>query len=112
MDKFEEHFILVKPIVLKCKRKYHIKIWELDDWLQEGRIVLYSLLYKHRDLINDKGRLLVYFKTKFTNYLKDVLREQESQKRQFHKMIYEEITEVAHSVPNKEMIQDEYLAFS
>nr|WP_159565088.1 hypothetical protein [Streptococcus halichoeri] len=92
----EKLFEEVKPIILKSRRKYYIQLWDQEDWLQEGRIILYQLLASHPTLYEDRGRLLVYFKTKFNNYVKDVIRGQESLKRRFHKLPYEEISEVGH----------------
>ncbi|SUO20928.1 competence protein [Streptococcus dysgalactiae subsp. equisimilis] len=77
-----EVFEKVKPIILKLKRHYYLQLWETDDWLQEGHLVLVKLLERHPELVGDEARLYRYFKTKFSSYLKDVLRRQESQKRQ------------------------------
>src|SRR3712207_9348305 len=79
-------FDKIKPIIMKLRRHYYIQLWELDDWLQEGRLILYRLLVTYPELIEDEEKLYRYFKTKFSSYLKDVLRQQESQKRRFHKM--------------------------
>ncbi|MBE6163566.1 MAG: sigma-70 family RNA polymerase sigma factor, partial [Streptococcus equinus] len=40
-----------------------------------------------------------YFKTKFSNHVKDTIRHQESFKRKFNRMPYEEIGEISHCVP-------------
>src|SRR3712207_8949609 len=74
-------FDKIKPIIMKLRRHYYIQLWELDDWLQEGRLILYRLLVTYPELIEDEEKLYRYFKTKFSSYLKDVLRQQESQKR-------------------------------
>lgn len=111
MKNFESHFDCVVPIVLKLKRSYFVQLWEHDDWLQEGRVVLYHLLESMPDLMLDKKKLRVYFKTKFSNYLNDVIRHQESQKRKFNKMPYEEISEMGNSISKKEMIVDDYIAY-
>ncbi len=80
MTHFETHFLKVKPIVLKLRRFYYIQLWTYDDWLQEGRIVLFKLMEEYPELESNDKNLFVYFKTKFSNYLKDVIRHQESQK--------------------------------
>ena len=36
MIDFEMLYQKVKPIVLKCRRQYHIQQWEYEDWQQEG----------------------------------------------------------------------------
>ncbi|HER4570780.1 TPA: sigma-70 family RNA polymerase sigma factor, partial [Streptococcus pyogenes NGAS653] len=42
---------------------------------------------------------------------KDLLCRQESQKRQFHKLAYEEIGEVAHAIPSRGLWLDDYVAY-
>lgn len=106
-----EVFEKVKPIILKLKRHYYLQLWETDDWLQEGHLVLVKLLERHPELVGDEARLYRYFKTKFLSYLKDVLRRQESQKRQFDKMAYEEIGDVAHAIPAGGLWLDDYVAY-
>ena len=73
METFESYFEKVKPIVLKLRRHYFVKLWDYDDWLQEGRVVLFRLLQEKPDLLQDDLSLYAYFKTKFSNYLKDVI---------------------------------------
>ena len=104
-------FEKVKPIILKLKRHYYIQLWEREDWFQEGYLILVSLLEQHPELLWEDERLYRYFKTKFSSYLKDVLRQQESQKRQFHKMAYEEIGDVAHAIPSGGLWLDDYVAY-
>ena len=50
METFESYFEKVKPIVLKLRRHYFIKLWDYDDWLQEGRVVLFRLLQENPGL--------------------------------------------------------------
>ena len=90
MKHFEYYYEKVKPIVLKLRRTYFVKLWDYDDWLQEGRIVLFQLLQDHPELLEAEGKLYPYFKTKFSNYVKDVIRHQESVKRQFNQMGYDD----------------------
>ncbi|CDO18176.1 Competence protein ComX [Streptococcus gallolyticus] len=96
METFESYFEKVKPIVLKLRRHYFIKLWDYDDWLQEGRVVLFRLLQEKPGLLQDELSLYRYFKTKFSNYIKDVIRHQESLKRKFNQLPYEEISDVGH----------------
>ncbi|HEN2234636.1 TPA: sigma-70 family RNA polymerase sigma factor, partial [Streptococcus agalactiae] len=51
MRDFEELFDKVKPIVMKLRRNYFVQLWEYDDWIQEGRIVLFRLLEEHPYLL-------------------------------------------------------------
>lgn len=110
----EKKFIIlyqeVRPIILKLRKTYQIQLWEHDDWEQEGMIVLYHLLKKHPELMNNQ-LLFAYFKTKFSNYIKDQLRKQESQKRCLNKVVYEEISEIAHRIPSKEMLVADRIAY-
>lgn len=98
MENFESYFELVKPIVLKLRRHYFVKLWDYDDWLQEGRVVFFQLLEENLDLLQDELKLYRYFKTKFSNYIKDVIRHQESIKRKFNRLPYEDISELSHCI--------------
>lgn len=111
MEKVESLFNSVKPIILKFQKRYYIQLWDKEDWLQEGRVVLHALLTEFPDLTENDKRLYTYFKTKFSSYIKDVLRHQESYKRKFNKMPYEEIGEVSHKVASKGLVLDDYIAY-
>ncbi|MGC4431609.1 sigma-70 family RNA polymerase sigma factor, partial [Streptococcus suis] len=65
---FESLFISVKPIVFKLQRTYYIKLWDRDDWLQEGRVILYRLLQDNPNLVDDQLTFYRYFKTKFSSH--------------------------------------------
>ena len=67
---FERYFQTVKPIILKLRRHYFVKLWDYEDWIQEGRIVFFQLLEEHPDLLNNEGKRYSYFKTKFSNHVK------------------------------------------
>lgn len=108
---FIQTYSLVRPTVLRLMTLYHIKLWEKNDWEQEGMLVLHQLLTQHPELSSDTQQVRVYFKTKFTNYLNDLIRKQESQKRRFNKLAYEDISEMAHLVPSREMLLDDYVVF-
>ncbi|SUN77752.1 ComX1, transcriptional regulator of competence-specific genes [Streptococcus macacae NCTC 11558] len=110
-EDFEDIFEKVKPIVLKIKRHYFIKLWTHDDWYQEGMLILYKLLKERPEVVADDTKLFIYFKTKFSNHIKDVLRKQESKKRRFNKMPYEEVGDIAHCLSDKGMLLDEYVMF-
>ncbi|KHD42274.1 sigma-70 family RNA polymerase sigma factor [Streptococcus hongkongensis] len=111
MDRIDCYFKKVRPIIYKLMRSYYIQLWDKDDWLQEGRVVLHNLLSSHPDLCHNEKLLLVYFKTKFSSHLKDVIRSQESQKRRFNRMPYEEIGEIAHKIPSQGLTLDEFVAY-
>lgn len=109
MEDFEALYICVKGIVHKARKDYYVKLWEKDDWEQEGMLVLYELLQSHPDLVTDRGRLYIYYKVKFRNYIKDIIRKQESQKRKFDRMSHEDIAELAHQVKSPGLLNDEFI---
>lgn len=112
METFESYFEKVKPIVLKLRRHYFIKLWDYDDWLQEGRVVLFRLLQENPGLLQDELSLYRYFKTKFSNYIKEVIRHQESLKRKFNQLPYEEISDVGHCLAQASFLDlADYVAY-
>lgn len=50
---FENCFEQVLPIILKLKRSFYIQLWDRDDWLQEGRIILHHLMEDNPDLADN-----------------------------------------------------------
>ncbi len=63
-DRFEELFRKYRPIVEILHKKYYLRDYDLDDWLQEGRIVFNKCL-----------------KRSFENRICSLLRAQHAQKR-------------------------------
>lgn len=108
---FEAIYKKVAAIVNKTRQNYYIKLWDYDDWHQEGRIILYRLLRDFPEFRRDDPKLFTYFKTKFINHANDVVRAQESQKRRFSKMAYEEIGEMGDSICQDSLFLDELVAF-
>ena len=104
---FKELYGKVRGIVLKCRREYYVHLWELSDWDQEGMLVLYELVSRYPQLVESESRLYVYYKTKFRNHIKDILRKQESQKRKLDRQAYEEVSEIGHKLSLKELYLDE-----
>ena len=104
---FNELYKKVRPIILKAYQHYYIKLWEKDDWEQEGRLLLYQLLLKEPSLTTDQSRLYCYFKVQFQNHIKDEIRRQESQKRRFDRMAHEEISELSHMIGTGGLCLDE-----
>jgi len=37
-----------KGIVNKCRKEYHLHLWEKEDWNQEGMMCLYELLKNYK----------------------------------------------------------------
>lgn len=100
----------VRGIVHKARKDYYIKLWDRDDWDQEGMLVLHELLSSQPHLVSDEARLYCYFKVKFRNHVKDVIRKQESQKRQFDRMSHEEIGSLSHMISTGGLLNDELVA--
>lgn len=111
MNQIDKCFAIVKPTIYKFMRSYYVHLWDKDDWLQEGRLILHQLLNHHPLLQRNEKQLLVYFKTKFSSHIKDVIRSQESQKRRFNRMVYEEIGDIAHKIPSQGLVLDEFIAY-
>ena len=104
---FKELYAKVRGIVLKCRREYYVHLWELSDWEQEGMLVLYQLVSRYPQLVEEDHQLYVYYKTKFRNHILDTLRKQESQKRKLDRQAYEEVSEIGHKLNLKELYLDE-----
>ena len=104
---FKELYAKVRGIVLKCRREYYVHLWELSDWEQEGMLVLYQLVSRYPQLVEEDHQLYVYYKTKFRNHILGILRKQESQKRKLDRQAYEEVSEIGHKLSLKELYLDE-----
>lgn len=101
-----------KGIVHKCRKDYHLHLWEKEDWNQEGMMCLYELVSSHPELLGgERHRLYVCFKTKFRNRILDNIRKQESYKRRFNKEPYEEVSEISHRLGEKGLRLDDYYLF-
>ena len=49
-----------KGIVHKCRKDYHLHLWEKEDWDQEGMMCLYELVSSHPELLEgERHRLYV-----------------------------------------------------
>lgn len=110
-EKFKKLYGKVKPIVAKLERTYQVTIWLHDDWEQEAMISLYHLCESSPQVMVDDQQLRIYFKTKFSNYVKDALRKQCSVKRRLNQMTYEEIGEIGHALKEEGMLLEDYVAF-
>lgn len=106
---FSEVYNKVAGIVHKARKDYYVHTWEREDWDQEGMLILYQLLERIPELEWDDSRLYSYFKVKFRNHIKDVVRKQESQKRRFDRMGYEEIGSVSHKLSTGGLLNDEFI---
>ncbi|HFI0453388.1 TPA: sigma-70 family RNA polymerase sigma factor [Streptococcus suis] len=106
---FEKVYASVKGIVTKARKEFYIKLWDRDDWEQEGMMTLFELLEEEPWLVDEQVQLYCYFKVKFRNRIKDYIRKQESQKRKFDRMPHEDIHELSHAIQSPGLINDELL---
>ena len=85
-----------KGIVNKCRKDYHLHLWEKGDWDQEGMLCLYELVNHHPELLaGERHRLYVCFKTKFRNRILDYIRK----------------SEISHRLGEKGLRLDDYYLF-
>ncbi|MFX3779388.1 sigma-70 family RNA polymerase sigma factor [Streptococcus suis] len=106
---FEKVYASVKGIVNNVRKEFYIKLWDRDDWEQEGMMTLFELLEAQPWLVDEQVQLYCYFKVKFRNRIKDRIRKQESQKRKFDRMPHEDIYELSHAIQSPGLINDELL---
>lgn len=67
------------PIVYKMRKKYYLRGFDLDDWIQEGRIIFYKSLERYDEQKNTSiGR---FFKMNLENHIKSLVRKQCAIKR-------------------------------
>ncbi|HFI0105893.1 TPA: sigma-70 family RNA polymerase sigma factor [Streptococcus suis] len=107
--KFEQVYASVKGIVNKARKEYYIKLWDREDWDQEGMLTLFELLEEQPWLVDEQDQMYCYFKVKFRNRIKDRIRKQESQKRKFDRMPHEDIHELSHVIQSPGLVNDELL---
>ncbi len=79
-DAFEIVFRKYIPVVLNQRNMYYLRNYDLDDWLQEGRIVCYESLQRYD--ISEGITFGLFFKINFKRRVVTLLRHQEAQKRQ------------------------------
>jgi RNA polymerase sporulation-specific sigma factor len=78
-EEFEALFFKYRPVVEIMYKKYYLKDYDLDDWMQEGRIVFDKCL---KAFDASRGTTLgVLFKRSFENRICSLLRLQRAQKR-------------------------------
>ncbi|HEM5985673.1 TPA: sigma-70 family RNA polymerase sigma factor [Streptococcus suis] len=106
---FENVYDSVKGIVNRARKEFYIKLWDRDDWEQEGMMTLFELLEDQPWLLGEQAQLYCYFKVKFRNRIKDRVRKQESQKRKFDRMPHEDIHDLSHMIQSPGLVNDELL---
>lgn len=67
------------PVVYKMAKKYYLRDYELEDWLQEGRIVFHRSLER----FDEEKQLSIgkFFKLNFENHIRSLIRKQCAYKR-------------------------------
>lgn len=79
-EAFNQLFYRYRPVVYAVKNRYYLRDFEFEDWMQEGRICLYTSAMTFDE---DQGVTFgAYFKSIFENQIKDELRKQNAMKRQ------------------------------
>ncbi|WP_412988711.1 sigma-70 family RNA polymerase sigma factor [Pediococcus siamensis] len=76
---FERLFHQYAPIVIHIQKKYFLRGYDLDDWLQEGRIIFFNTIANydpHRHITLGK-----YFRTNFQNRVYSLIRREMAFKR-------------------------------
>lgn len=79
-ESFAEVFEMYVPIVLKQRNAYYLKGYDLDDWLQEGRMVCYASMQTFN--LTQDITFGLFFKINFKRRVITLLRHQEAKKRQ------------------------------
>ncbi|CYU06789.1 Signal transduction histidine kinase [Streptococcus suis] len=51
---FEKVYASVKGIVNKARKEFYIKLWDRDDWEQEGMMTLFELLEAQPWLVDEQ----------------------------------------------------------
>ncbi|MBM7689895.1 RNA polymerase subunit sigma-30 [Enterococcus ureilyticus] len=67
------------PIVYKFQKKYYLRDFDREDWLQEGRIIFYRSLEKYDEVHNVS--IGQFFKSNFENHIRSLVRRQCAVKR-------------------------------
>ena len=83
-DSFEAVFLQYKPIALNMQKRYYLRDYDNDDWLQEARIVCYQSLKKYDSSMNVTFGL--FFKINFERWVISAIRFQEAKKRQINRV--------------------------
>lgn len=76
---FDRLYRKYHPIVYKFQRKYYLKDFDREDWLQEGRIIFHRSLEKYEELHNVS--IGQFFKLNFENHIRSLVRKQCAIKR-------------------------------
>ncbi|ALS02297.1 RNA polymerase subunit sigma-30 [Enterococcus silesiacus] len=77
--KFDRLYHKYHPVVYKFQKKYYLKDFDREDWLQEGRIIFHRSLEKYEEAHDVSiGK---FFKSNFENHIRSLVRKQCALKR-------------------------------
>lgn len=103
---FSAIFSRYQPIVLKLMKKYYLKDFEWQDWLQEGRIICYESL---KVFDHNKGITFgSFFKLNLERRIFSLLRKQEAVKRKIDRESYS-LDEKIEQLGEKWLVREEMM---
>lgn len=79
IDAFDQMYRQYYPLVYKFQKKYYLKGFDQEDWLQEGRIIFYKSLENYED--THQVTIGKFFKRNFENHIRSLVRKQCATKR-------------------------------
>ena len=78
-EQFQALYGQYQPVIYKCMKKYYLKDYDTEDWLQEGRIVFFRTLERFDS--EKQASLGKFFKRNFENHEHSLIRHQCAYKR-------------------------------
>ena len=107
MDTIENMLKNIEPIIMNCRKMAKIPSWEIDDYMQEGRIIALEL-YNKLTLCNDTSQVnfYIYFKVRYSCFLIDTYRKTNAFKRKFDQPIYLDVSEAFNIYDHKQNVAD------
>ena len=84
-EAFEKLFKAYEGVVQAMKQVYYIRLFDEDDWLQEGRLALQDAIVKYE--YDSYATFGLYFKQVLKNRIFCELRKQEAKKRRSEKNV-------------------------
>ncbi|MDR0199400.1 MAG: hypothetical protein LBI43_02345 [Streptococcaceae bacterium] len=108
-DELMAAFEKVRPIILNARKQFCISLWDLDDYLQEGIIILYQLMLSGCS----EEKLPIHFKVKYRSHLISTFRKETASKRNIKTSNYQFAGPIHYNVADpaaeieKEMLYEE-----
>ena len=84
-EAFEKLFTAYKGVVQAMKQIYYIRLFDEDDWLQEGRLALQDAIVEYK--YDSCATFGLYFKNLLKHRILGELRKQEAKKRRSEKNV-------------------------